>query len=47
MNTWLRHQQRLLLLAVQFYTRLPVPALVGYSDELLNQATAYFPVICW
>lgn len=47
MKFWLRHQLRLLLLAVQFYTRLPVPAWVGYSDELLNQATVYFPVIGW
>ena len=47
MNSWLRYHLRLLLLAVQFYTRLPVPAWVGYSDELLNKATVYFPVIGW
>ncbi|SDY58760.1 adenosylcobinamide-GDP ribazoletransferase [Hymenobacter psychrophilus] len=47
MNSLLRHHLRLLLLAVQFYTRLPIPAWVGYSDELLNKATIYFPVIGW
>ncbi|RZK58129.1 MAG: adenosylcobinamide-GDP ribazoletransferase, partial [Hymenobacter sp.] len=43
MIAWLRAHLRLLLLAVQFYTRLPVPAWVGYSEELLSQATVYFP----
>ncbi|MFD2786723.1 adenosylcobinamide-GDP ribazoletransferase [Hymenobacter rubripertinctus] len=47
MTSLLRHHLRLLLLAVQFYTRLPIPAWVGYSDELLNKATIYFPVIGW
>ena len=47
MVTWLRAQLRLLLLAVQFYTRLPVPAWVGYSDELLQKATVYFPLVGW
>jgi adenosylcobinamide-GDP ribazoletransferase len=47
MALWLRTNLRRLLLAVQFYTRLPVPAWVGYSDELLNQATVYFPLVGW
>ena len=47
MAPWLRAHLRLLLLAVQFYTRLPVPAWVGYSEELLNRATVYFPVVGW
>ncbi len=47
MDSWLRRHLRLLLTAVQFYTRLPVPAWVGHSDELLNQATVYFPVVGW
>ena len=47
MTTWLRTHVRLLLLAVQFYTRLPVPAWVGYSEELLNRATVYFPLVGW
>jgi adenosylcobinamide-GDP ribazoletransferase len=47
MAVWLRAHLRLLLLAVQFYTRLPVPAWVGYSEELLNKATVYFPLVGW
>jgi len=47
MSIWLRAHLRLLLLAVQFYTRLPVPAWVGYSDELLHRATVYFPLVGW
>jgi adenosylcobinamide-GDP ribazoletransferase len=43
----MRAHLRLLLLAVQFYTRLPVPAWVGYSDDLLNKATVYFPLVGW
>jgi len=43
----MRTHVRLLLLAVQFYTRLPVPAWVGYSEELLSQATVYFPLVGW
>jgi adenosylcobinamide-GDP ribazoletransferase len=43
----MRAHLRLLLLAVQFYTRLPVPTWVGYSDELLNKATVYFPLVGW
>ncbi|WP_310397779.1 adenosylcobinamide-GDP ribazoletransferase [Hymenobacter sp.] len=47
MDSWPRHHLRLFLTAVQFYTRLPVPAWVGHSDELLNKATVYFPVVGW
>ncbi|MDJ0366472.1 adenosylcobinamide-GDP ribazoletransferase [Hymenobacter sp. H14-R3] len=47
MVSWLRAHLRLLLLATQFYTRLPVPAWVGYSDEMLNKATVYFPLVGW
>jgi adenosylcobinamide-GDP ribazoletransferase len=38
---------RLFLTAVMFYTRIPVPAWVGYSDEQLNRSTRYFPAIGW
>ena len=36
---------RLLLTAIQFFTRLPVPAWVGHSAEQLNQAARYFPLV--
>ena len=47
MVSWLHQHLRLLLLAVQFYTRLPVPAWVGYSDELLGKSVVYLPVVGW
>ncbi len=31
--------------ALRFFTRLPVPAWVGHSDEQLNQAARYFPLV--
>lgn len=43
----MKHELRLLLTALQFYTRLPVPAWVGYSDTALNQATRYLPLVGW
>jgi adenosylcobinamide-GDP ribazoletransferase len=30
-----------------FYTRLPCPNWVGYSEDQLNQSTRYFPAIGW
>lgn len=33
--------------ALRFFTRLPVPAWVGHSEEQLNHATRYFPLIGW
>lgn len=36
---------RLLLTAVQFFTRLPVPAWVGHSAQQLEQAARYLPLV--
>ena len=36
---------RLFLTAVQFFTRIPVPARVGHSAQQLNQAARYFPLV--
>lgn len=41
------HEVRLFLTAVMFYTRIPCPRWVGYSDEHLNQSTRYFPAMGW
>ena len=38
-------QLRLFLTAVQFFTRIPVPAWVGHSAEQLDQASRYFAAI--
>ncbi|MDD4928943.1 MAG: adenosylcobinamide-GDP ribazoletransferase [Gallionella sp.] len=35
---------RLFLSAIQFFTRIPVPAWVGHSAQQLNQAARYFPM---
>lgn len=36
---------RLLLTAVQYFTRIPVPAWVGHGQEHLNGAARYFPAV--
>jgi adenosylcobinamide-GDP ribazoletransferase len=33
--------------ALMFYTRIPCPSWVNHSEEYLNQATKYFPLIGW
>lgn len=38
-------QLRLFLTAIQFFTRIPVPAWVGHSAAQLNQAARYFPMV--
>ena len=38
-------QWQLLLTAIMFYTRIPVPANLPYSEQFLNQSRAYFPAI--
>jgi adenosylcobinamide-GDP ribazoletransferase len=43
----MKRQLHILLTAIQFYTRIPVPAGIEYSDEILNRSTRYFPFIGW
>ncbi len=33
------------LMAVQFYTRIPIPFKLNWREDSLNKATAYFPLI--
>lgn len=40
-------QWKLILTAIMFYTRIPVPKNIDHSDELLNQSTKYFSFIGW
>ena len=40
----LRHELRLLLVAVQYFTRLPTPTLQNFKSEWLAQSVRYFPV---
>src|SRR5690606_10497549 len=43
-TTWRRESDRFLL-SLQFFTRIPIPARVPYSEDALNQAAIYFPLI--
>lgn len=41
----MREEAAILLLAVQFLTRLPVPASPGFTPERLTAATRYYPLV--
>ncbi|OYW87330.1 MAG: adenosylcobinamide-GDP ribazoletransferase, partial [Pseudomonadales bacterium 32-61-5] len=43
-TAWHRESDRFLL-SLQFFTRIPIPARVPYSEDELNQAAIYFPLI--
>jgi adenosylcobinamide-GDP ribazoletransferase len=43
----MRKQLHIFLNAIMFYTRIPVPKNLPYSDEMLNRSTRYFPFIGW
>lgn len=43
----MKKQWQLILTAIMFYTRIPVPKNTDYSNDLLNQSTKYFPFIGW
>jgi adenosylcobinamide-GDP ribazoletransferase len=45
MKQRLLHEVRLLLTAVQFLTRVPVPAWVGYEPQWLQACLRYFPIV--
>lgn len=41
------YQLRLFFTALQFFTRLPVPAWVGFAPEWLNHSARYFSAVGW
>ena len=41
----MKHQFQLFLIALMFYTRIPIRMNIGYTDEKLNASTRYFPLI--
>jgi adenosylcobinamide-GDP ribazoletransferase len=41
---WL-HQLRLFFVALQFFTRLPIPRWVGFEADWLHQSGRYFPAV--
>lgn len=40
-----RREARLLVVAIQFLTRLPVPSLKHYESQWLSQSARYFPLV--
>ncbi len=43
----MKKQLHIFLNAIMFYTRIPVPKNLPYSDEILNRSTRFFPFIGW
>lgn len=43
--SWLKKQLNLLLIAVSFFTRIPIPNWVEFDSEKLNKASRYFGVV--
>lgn len=43
--TWLVHELRLFFVALQFFTRVPVPRWVGFEPDWLNQCARHFALI--
>jgi adenosylcobinamide-GDP ribazoletransferase len=43
----MKKQWSLFLTAIMFYTRIPVPKTIIYSDEKLNKSTKFFPFMGW
>ncbi|KAF1038550.1 MAG: Adenosylcobinamide-GDP ribazoletransferase [Herbaspirillum frisingense] len=41
------HQLRLFFIALQFFTRLPIPRWVGFHPDWLQRSTRYFPLVGW
>ncbi len=39
------HELRLFFVALQFFTRVPVPRWVGFEPDWLNQSARYFPAV--
>ncbi|HEY0063416.1 MAG TPA: adenosylcobinamide-GDP ribazoletransferase [Telluria sp.] len=42
---YLVHQLRLFFIALQFFTRLPIPRWVGFEPQWLQHASRYFPLV--
>ena len=43
----LRNAWRSFLLALGFFTRIPVPSYVGFKEADLNRSVKYFPLVGW
>jgi adenosylcobinamide-GDP ribazoletransferase len=45
MTAWLRHEAAVALQALQFLTRLPLPAEIGYSPERMAASPRWYPAV--
>lgn len=43
----MKNEVKIFFTALMFYTRIPCPAWVDHSEEYLNKATRYFPLMGW
>lgn len=43
----LGHELRLFFIALQFFTRIPIPRWVGFEPDWLHHASRYFPAVGW
>lgn len=43
----MKNEIRVFFTALMFYTRIPCPKRVDHSEDYLNKATRYFPLIGW
>jgi adenosylcobinamide-GDP ribazoletransferase len=43
----MREEIKVFFTALMFYTRIPCPSWVDHSEEYINKATRYFPLIGW
>jgi len=41
----MKNELKVFFTALMFFTRIPCPKWVGYSESLLNQASRYFPLV--
>jgi adenosylcobinamide-GDP ribazoletransferase len=47
MSTWLNYQLNLFLLALSFFSRLPMAKHIEYSPSKMRRAVRYFPLVGW
>lgn len=46
-NKMIKKELTYFLTALMFFTRIPIPFKLDYSDEIMNQSQKYYPVIGW
>ena len=45
LRVWGMQQVRLFFIALQFFTRLPIPRWIGFEPQWLQHASRYFPAV--